>query len=471
MTMAAAISIEHPHSAHDRTQEWQSCCMEISMGKDPKRQRLAVDETSDGITVDDDSEDDEDSIFGCWSSPGYLAINMIEDENYRNDQIDMHANLDSWMRVALALSASIDEVSLMIQRKAMSFVSSTDTLDICFNNGNSESTEHTMTNADRLILETTVAGFAAGMAKQIDSLRQTVAVEGDHPFLKTADDTAAPHHWASGPIGHRAGIASSLMQRLKSEIIDPMTRLQKSKSKKKNFSGDDSSKIAQNPMRMFRLGVEDSMQRPLPPAPWEVGGHDAEKDQAEREQEKHEFLGVYFEEKEMPNVASLDEVTRNFLPPPSVMRFMDLPKPLQTDRQQSQQYQPTPKIPSIQQPPHQNIPPPFYEEEEEQIDQLQRESAALLATYQHSDLEGVQKVERSMVDITQLLSRFTDLITEQQEDIFMIHDQALKSKENVDKGQDQLVDAANRGEKSKHPMATFIVVMALLLLLFNWITP
>jgi t-SNARE complex subunit (syntaxin) len=76
-----------------------------------------------------------------------------------------------------------------------------------------------------------------------------------------------------------------------------------------------------------------------------------------------------------------------------------------------------------------------------------------------------------MVEITQLLSRFTDLITEQQEDIFMIHEQAFKSKENVDKGQDQLTDAATRGEKSKHPMATFIMVMALLLLFFNWILP
>ena len=76
-----------------------------------------------------------------------------------------------------------------------------------------------------------------------------------------------------------------------------------------------------------------------------------------------------------------------------------------------------------------------------------------------------------MVAITTLLSRFTDLITEQQEDIFAIHDGAVKSKENVDKGQDNLVDAAERGENSRHPMASFIVLMALLLLFFNWILP
>eukprot|EP00580_Thalassiosira_gravida_P014788 CAMPEP_0201680018 /NCGR_PEP_ID=MMETSP0494-20130426/49844_1 /ASSEMBLY_ACC=CAM_ASM_000839 /TAXON_ID=420259 /ORGANISM="Thalassiosira gravida, Strain GMp14c1" /LENGTH=281 /DNA_ID=CAMNT_0048163667 /DNA_START=94 /DNA_END=936 /DNA_ORIENTATION=+ len=281
--MAAAISIEHPHSAHDRTKEWQSCCMEIFMGRDPKRQRVAAGDAS----VDNDSEDDDDDdsiLFGCWSSPGYLAINMIQDENHLcNDQLEMHSNIDSWMKAALALSASIDEVSSMIQRKSACYLSSTDTLNICFDHGNGASTEHTMTNADRSILETTVAGFAAGMAKQIDSLRQTVAVEGDHPFQKTAnagnaDTDVPPHHWASGWIGHRAGISSCLMQRLKSEIMDPMTKLQsqrgKSMSKKgNNFSGDEASKIAQNPMRMFRLGVDDSMQRPLPPAPWEVGGH------------------------------------------------------------------------------------------------------------------------------------------------------------------------------------------------------
>jgi t-SNARE complex subunit (syntaxin) len=86
-------------------------------------------------------------------------------------------------------------------------------------------------------------------------------------------------------------------------------------------------------------------------------------------------------------------------------------------------------------------------------------------------MESVQKIERSMVEITTLLSRFTDLISEQQDSIFVIHDQATKSKENVDQGQNQLVDAADRGEKSKHPMATFIFLSALLLLLFNWITP
>ena len=161
-------------------------------------------------------------------SPISEQKNMIEEACQNNEVGSTHANLDSWIKAAVTLSASIDEVSLMIQRKAALYISSTDTLNICFDDRMCESTEHTMTNADRSILETTVASFAAGMAKQIESLRKTVVVAGDHPLINHAAnftgkaDNTASHCWASGPIGHRAGIAACLMQRLKFEIMDPM---------------------------------------------------------------------------------------------------------------------------------------------------------------------------------------------------------------------------------------------------------
>ena len=448
----------HPHSAQDRTKEWRSCCFEITLGRDPKRQRLIVHDDDDKLDGNDDNEDDNhiSPLLGAWSSPGCLAINMMVeshsgDEDEQDDDM-LHTNLDSWMKAALTLSASIDEVSLMIQNKAASYLSSTDTLNICFNNNTELNTEQTMTNADRSILETTVASFAAGMAKQIESLRQSVLV----------DETQASHQWASGSIGHRGGIAACLMQRLKLEIMHPMTKLQSQREKslaKTNKSGVDASDIAQNPMRLLLGGK--SQPTTLPPAPWEVGDHDLERDMAERQQEQDEFLDVYFDKGET-NAGDL-----NTSIPLSVAKLLDLPEPSAAVQKEL-----TPIIPkpTEQTAPQQNIPLP-YNEEEEHMDQLQRESATLLATYQHSDLEGVQKVERSMVEITSLLSRFTDLITEQQEDICVIHDQALKSKENVDKGQDNLVDAAKRGEKSKHPMATFIFISALLLLFFNWILP
>ena len=314
------------------------------------------------------------------------------------------------------------------------------------------------------MLETTVATFAAGMTKQIDSLRQTVIQST--PDNNVNNDTSTPQNqWASGPIGHRTGIASCLMQRLKTEIMEPMTKLQKQREKSQSkINVGDASDIANNPMRLLGLGRGDSQQqRSLPPAPWEVGEHNIDRDRAERDQEKDEFLDIYFDNQERKK--SDDNANHKSIPS-SVAKLMDVPQP--SVPIQKKQHQPIMPKPTPTYQPQQQMP---YEEDdvEHMNEQLHRESAAILATYQHSDLEGVQKVERSMVEITSLLSRFTDLIQEQQEDIFMIHDQAVKSKENVDKGQDNLVDAANRGDKSKHPMATFIFFMALLLLFFNWI--
>lgn len=492
-------------AAHDRTREWKALSHDIFMGRDPKRQRIISEkeEEEDYYDTDSSNASDEcsDSCFGYSSSPEYLAINLMEidaddDDDFNDDDPN---NNDSWMRAALALSASIDEVSLMIESKAASYLNSTDTFNIFFGNDNHDTdyaNENTTSHADRSILETTVASFAAGMAKQIESLRQTVVVEGDHPFINSsgAEDnndsgnefdaiaTQQRHKWATGPIGHRAGIASCLMQRLKSEIMDSMTVLTSQREKslsRGNYSMDEPTKLAQNPLCGFFSGATPDIteQRsdppsPPPPAPWELGDHDPEQERYERDQEREEFLRVYGDTTaDNTPPASLESIITNTFPPPSVLQLLDTPKV----KSKTQHHEPP--VPKIHYPTSfqlKKVPEvmiPSQQHEEEHLDQLQRESATLLATYQHSDLEGVQKVERSMVEITQLLSQFTDLITEQQEDIFMIHDQAIKSKENVDKGQDQLVDAVTRGEKSTHPMATFIVFAAILLLLFNWITP
>ncbi|KAL7468441.1 hypothetical protein ACHAXS_008669 [Conticribra weissflogii] len=489
-------------SAHNRTDEWRACCLDIFLGRNPKRPRFSFQEPLMDCNYDDD-EDDQDSFFGM-SSKDCVAVNLIKSSDYCASQdYNTVDQIDTWMTAAIAMSASIDEVSMMIQRKAAAYVSSTDTLGICFADGDRDSNS-SMTNTDRSLLETTVASFAAGMAKQIESLRQTVEVGGDHPFLKSSDRTdESSHNWATGPIGHRAGIASCLMQRLKSEIMDPMTSLQIEREKPSSNlsslegnSGEEAFRIARNPLQGFFRGAGSSEAEFLPPAPWEGEGYHPKQLENERRQETNEFLGVYFREssiKKCPatNNAYIEMMNESFIPPTAVTKFLDKPKTKSSVQEnlrtiahsggmervtqqwsqsldQLTQHAPITE-PTIQQRRFDDVISTAHEEEDI-FEQLQQESATLLATYQHSDLEGVQKVERSMVEITQLLARFTDLISEQQEDIFLIHDQALKSKENVDKGQQQLVDAATRGDKSKHPMATFIVVMAMLLLFFNWIT-
>jgi hypothetical protein len=492
-------AITAPLHTHNRTKEWHACCHEIIMGRDPKRQRL-------DCRSNDVYEHDANKLVGgiqvdaLFAAPGYMAIDLRCSSRHSTKS----ASSDSWMEAAHAMSSSISEVAHMIRTQSASYTSSSDTLNICFQHNHApqqdDNHQSTMSNTDRSILETTVASFAASMAKQIDSLRQTVtSVEGDHPFLihDTTNSNSSnnnsedqQHPWASGPIGHRAGIASCLMTRLKLEVMEPMTRLTVVRQGKfKNVEG--AVRIVQNPLLGFDSVVNSGNnyhddEKRVPPAPWEIGEHDLKKEEMERLQEAEEFTNVYHHGQDgMSNVdlgTILDGMKSNLMPPSSIMNLIDFPKPKSTNRQpiftssiNQQQRQESFKSPN--KPPIQTLPVNEYltnnyqEEEDYTTQQLQRESAALLSTYQQSDLESVHKVERSMVEITQLVSKFTDLITEQQEDILMIHDQAVRSKENVDKGQDQLVDAARRGEKSSHPIATFIVFMALLLLFFNWIFP
>ncbi|KAL7507450.1 hypothetical protein ACHAXN_004940 [Cyclotella atomus] len=479
---------------HNRTKEWHLCCHEIIMGRDPKLQRL------DYYSNDDADNVNNTHIHTSRAAPGYLAINL------RPHLSTQCPPSDSWMEAAHAMSSSISDVAHMIRTQSASYTSSSDTLDICFHYNNiTHDHNNTTSTDDRSILETTVASFAASMAKQINSLRQTVSsVEGDHPFLSTNNNNISStilhdaannnnsneHSWATGTIGHRTGIASCLMTRLKLEVMEPMTEL--TMVREKQLRSVETMSIVQNPLLGFNnihvvtRGGEDNdedNERRVPPAPWEIGKHDLKREEMERLQEEQEFRNVYCD-----NYADLaeglDGMKSYLMPPSSILRLIDLPKP-----KDSTDGQPSPPI--ITQKPRQEpssfvflfkspkqpiqLPNEYLiqsnQEEDTQQQQLQRESAALLSTYQHSDLESIHKVERSMVEITQLISRFTDLITEQQEDIVMIHDQALKSKENVDKGQNQLVDAAKRGERGGHWMATFIVVMAILLLFFNWILP
>jgi hypothetical protein len=443
--MAAAPSLT---PSINRTKEWHACCREIILGRNPKRQRLHP-------HVYDDDENEDHPPTDTHASSGYLAIDLRPASSSTTSQPSIS---DAWLSTALAMSSSIDDVSATISSQSTTYANS-DTLHICFSSRHYETT-----SADRSLLETTVASFAAGMAKQIDSLREAVTV---------ADE----EEWATGPVGHRTGIASCLMTRLKLEVMEPMTKLTLEREEKfKN--GEDAVRIAEEPTLGF--DCRGGGERPMPPAPWEMGEHNDESERREREEEYVEFINVYGRENEREDdlVQSLNSLKNNTMPPLAVMQCLDFPE------RTSQQY--TTNTTNAIQKPHQEQQSSLFslrskqpiqtndyllDNTENETQQLQRESAALLCTYQQSDLDTVQKVERSMVEITQLLSRFTDLISEQQEDILSIHDKALKSKENVDRGQEELVDAAKRGEGSRHPMAVFIVCMALTLLFLNWILP
>jgi hypothetical protein len=100
--------------------------------------------------------------------------------------------------------------------------------------------------------------------------------------------------------------------------------------------------------------------------------------------------------------------------------------------------------------------------------QLQQEALILTATVE-SDLDNVQKMEQMMVDITALLGQFSNLVSEQQEDVWEIHDAVAQTKDNMQKGQENLVDAAERTKKSKHWTPALVTGSGVMLLLFHWL--
>ena len=70
---------------------------------------------------------------------------------------------------------------------------------------------------------------------------------------------------------------------------------------KSKSGNDNASDIAQNPMRLLRLGDKDTVRRAMPPAPWEVGEHNPEKDR-EKENKKRMSLSMFILMKEGKNL-------------------------------------------------------------------------------------------------------------------------------------------------------------------------
>ena len=102
--------------------------------------------------------------------------------------------------------------------------------------------------------------------------------------------------------------------------------------------------------------------------------------------------------------------------------------------------------------------------------QLQQE-AILLDAQVSGELDEVQKMEHMMVQIATLLGQFSNLVTEQQEEVWDIYQATTETKQYMEQGQEQLLDAAARTRASRHWKAQMITGMAMMLLIFHWIRP
>lgn len=358
---------------------------------------------------------------GDISSSKFQVINLLPRDEpgdvFEDDSALMNDTLP-WIHTAEQIQKNIQEMAGWIRQKQHSYVQ----LD--------------MADEEASLIQSTVTSFAATTATEIESLHQCLSSS------KTQKQQ------------HCAGIVQILMTELKELVVEPFGRL----SKQRNRAAVH---LWQTPLQcrlwiprritsrekdptLELLGFDDdgelsTDQRFLPTRP----SHRLHRD----------FLHSYDTSRTVPST----------LQRPSLFFRLDEPK---FEIAQSVKPQPAAK-----KKPMSSVADDFNSvdgNEGVSAAALQQEAVLLQAKTQN-DLDSVEKMEQTMVDITALLSQFANLVSQQQEDVWEIHDATASTKENLRKGQENLQDAKERTVASKHYMASGITAMGLLLLLFNWL--
>lgn len=383
---------------------------------------------------------------------------------------------DMWLQCAHRLYLSIEKMTLLLDSKkssyckehcqleAYDFVTSSSSQRIQGKDGKIKiSPIHCH---DAKTFESSITEFVTSSASQIDSLR--VSLKNNPSFMN------------KDKISHRNGIISHLVSQLQNLVVEKFAEMQRVRNRK-------TLKLWNNPF-CINISSEDASQFSSPSLLFESNQDDLWKKMA-HQLEDVAFLELYGQskekEEELQSLAVLDLSSLQVCPVEmkeklGIFHFnakKSSDKNIRNNASIAKDTE-TISIPQL----HDNISPslqhnnaPIYDEDNEveihHIEELQKESAYLKAKIESAQLDSVQKVEGQMMQITSLLSQFSTLVSEQQEEISNIHDFAVQSKANMVKGNEQLVDATERKKKSKHYFSIIIFSMGLILFALNWIVP
>lgn len=379
------------------------------------------------------------------------VINLMEEDDDLEEEEGMtekdngeskYSNevVDHWTENALRIQSDLNRIARWIQSKQHEYVG----LD--------------MPDEEASLIQSTVTTFAATTASELETLRKLIPVGG----------TVA---------GHRNGIVQILLNQLQEEITRPFGILQKQRTR-------ISVKLWQNPWQC-QLAAPPSAKASSSSTSRVIQLFDDEEGEDEPATATKEKRFLPRSPLPRPDLDFLDKYERDPLqegPLPSRPDFLDrlahvkqtqaavdddddddesasgtAPKPLPI----------LPPMPKIQTTPNLTPVLPYQEEQQQQQDELQQEAALLQVSIVQSDLDSVQKMEQRMVEITTLIGQFSNLVSEQQEEIFDIARHAQETKKNMTKGQENLVDATERTKRSKHYLAWTIFGLSLMLLFFH----
>lgn len=442
------------HASYSRADDWNACCARA----------MGFDDGEDWAVVDVLGEDSSTGGQPKLQVTNLLPSALFEDDNDKEEEDNHKSVTDPWTENAMNIQADLERMSQWIHSKKWLFISF-----------------DSMEDVEASLIQSTVTSFAATTANEIESLRKMTL-------------QASAQLNSSNRMHHRNGIVQILLAKLKEEIVEPFGMLQKHRSR-------EAVRLWQNPLQCKllvkrrpkavkkqrdeideALGLDDIVDDPQ---------EEIEKSRREQRfmpsREAHQLRQNF-----MDTYQRDQQITKTSLKRPESF-VKDPLSALSSENESVFQANPTSEdqtaeLPQQQRRDHHHTslggtatstmqPMPTgwadYQLEEmsdAQHQQMQQE-AQLLQTMVHSDLDSVQKMEQQMVSITSLLTQFSELVSEQQEEVWHIHDTAKETKDNMDKGQETLVDAAEKTHNSKHYMAKGIFALGCLLLLFHWLCP
>jgi len=414
-----------------------------------------------------DAQEDSDELQHLVPFISLANETMIDDENSDTDE-----TTDAWMSNAVRLYNSIQQITSLLNTNSSSYtykdiiLQASESLDD--QNQSDQQRVSVMTEHEVSMFESSIASFMTSTATQIDTLRQSL--EGTNSSMNLSEDIYT----------HRSGILSHLLSELK-EIMKEFQSMQHMRHREELELYHDPLKCVyhQSHDEMDDLlnmtmdgGMEDNLepdeeflneldrneeefqalfnvdddreyqrivQEPLPSFPMMLSGQSRNEENGPTQSEK-----------------TLNNTSDKRLPvQPPFMKQDDRSNKVQWKDQATSRSRPVTTLPTEA------------ESYENQSAVLQQEQVFLTASVQNTKLDAAQKVESQMMQITSLLSQFSSLISEQQEEIQVIADATTKSRENVNKGREKLVQATEQRKRSRHYFAWVIFSLGFLLLFLN----
>jgi hypothetical protein len=472
-------------SSLNRDDEWKRCCAD-AMGFE------WVD------SFDDDNggtkEKEKDAVFNDSEGESEEILQLtnllddghddFEDDDPFDEQEDMDGsregrhkhNHDVWVENALRIQADLNRMSQWIQSKKQEYIG----LD--------------MKDEEASLIQSTVTSFAATTASELETLRNMILSSSRSNAIVVNNNLS----------NHRAGIVQILLVQLQEQVTKPFGILQKQRVRV-------AVQLWQNPLQC-------KLYEPPPPKRRSKDSlfDDDDEDEDQRLRPKDQrFLPVRSYQQSNNNngggdfiskyankqITSSPSASPAFLNILSKLQYMEridnkrsssnsMPTPQQSGTMEEEPFDDVPSShvsDSDRTPAAQKLPRQFHTKSrgrqenqaelmhkntelyKQQLEEdLRTESAQLTTTLIASnDLDSVHQMETRMVEITTLIGQFSNLVQDQQEQVLQVHESAKETKDNIDKGQENLIDAAERTKQSKHYKAWLILAMAAILMFFQ----